>query len=227
MGKKPRPKSKEQKLNERRKNFLDEEEPEELFLDEGASAEESTSGDEAPEEVSTKKPRLDDDAEVEEPQKKKKRKRRIKKEEPGIYSVETEDLKVKVVAEKTVTSAQIMHPPIHFKDMLLQEVTRSGRRKAAAGSSKIPDKWLKANSKNCKTIHEKITTNKVMENKQNRVPDDSGISADEVPDDHPFFPLPTGPVAIKLVDVERKYCPRYLELTRKEFQSILPRLPDN
>lgn len=186
MGKKLRPKSKQEKLQERRKNFLDEEEVEDLFLDEGASAEERDESDDFLEQISFKKPRLNDDVELNEsdddmpeeisfkkpkidedkpgnshPEHKKKRKRRIRKREPGIYSVETKsvfflfsmiehvfsDLQLKVVAEKSVVPAQMLHPKIHFKEMLLQEATKSGRKKVVASSNKVSQKWLKQSKK--------------------------------------------------------------------------------
>ncbi|KAE9551659.1 hypothetical protein FO519_005129 [Halicephalobus sp. NKZ332] len=52
------------------------------------------------------------------------------------------------------------------------------------------------------------------------------VDDEESPDDRPFVPLPSAPVAIKLVDAERKFCPRFLELTEKEVQRILPWLPE-
>uniref|UniRef100_A0AC34QQL6 Uncharacterized protein n=1 Tax=Panagrolaimus sp. JU765 TaxID=591449 RepID=A0AC34QQL6_9BILA len=163
MPKKPRPKSKAERLQERRKNFLDDDEQaEELFLDEGGSAEEDD--DDLPEEIARKKPRLDnnvdemkdsdddmpeevsykkpegDDADFYQPKKPepKKHTKTIRKEEPGVYSVETEDLKVKVVAQKTVTPGCL--PRIHFKQMLFDESTIYRRKKVGP---KVDRRWFK------------------------------------------------------------------------------------
>uniref|UniRef100_A0A7E4VJB5 RRP15-like protein n=1 Tax=Panagrellus redivivus TaxID=6233 RepID=A0A7E4VJB5_PANRE len=144
MGKTTRPKSKAEKLADRRKHILDDDKADPLheeFLDEGGS-DNASSDDEMPEEVSTKKEEQEDDVPPLPEAKKKRKKRRVKKEAPGVFAVETDDVKLKVVAEASRTVSAVLHPTIHFKDLLIAETSKSGRRKAGA-INKHATKWLK------------------------------------------------------------------------------------
>ena len=144
MGKtKQRPKSKEEKLRERRKHFLDEPFKEELYLDKGGEEDIPTDEDEdddMPEEISTKKSEQKERVPLPE---KKKKKRKIKKEGPGVYQVQTEDVKLKVVAAaSTPAPTQMVQPSINFRELLLQESTKSGRRSSGRVSKHV-EKWIK------------------------------------------------------------------------------------
>uniref|UniRef100_A0A914PNK7 Uncharacterized protein n=1 Tax=Panagrolaimus davidi TaxID=227884 RepID=A0A914PNK7_9BILA len=93
-----------------------------------------------PEEVSTKKSEQKEHVPLPE---KKKKKRKIKKEGPGIYQVETEDVKLKVVAAaSTPAPSAMVQPSINFKELLLQESTKGGRRSSGRVSKHV-EKWIK------------------------------------------------------------------------------------
>jgi hypothetical protein len=138
---KGRPKSKAEKLTERRNKTLEEPNTEELFLDEGGQSTDNESDDEAPEEHSSKQLTLEENkGQIPEKQSKKK-KRRVKKIEKGVYEVNVQDAKFKVVSLSSSGQNNSLKPKMNFKEELLALSTKKQRRTSRVHSSH-QDKWI-------------------------------------------------------------------------------------
>uniref|UniRef100_A0A914BYM7 Uncharacterized protein n=1 Tax=Acrobeloides nanus TaxID=290746 RepID=A0A914BYM7_9BILA len=132
MAKSSRPKSKEEKLKERQKHFLDEKSHEDLFLDEGASESEENLSDDSdvPMEASSKNPIvLDFQRENNQQATKKRKKKKVQKIDDGIFKVETGSSSLHLVSLNPATLMKKSLPATNFKEELLRESSKRGRKR--------------------------------------------------------------------------------------------------